>query len=179
MRRHPSERPQARARNRFRGVQSPGDKFLAPLAHQAQRAKLAATSSSADAAFGDIARSNLQLQCRHIQLRNDATQVWKNFPALIAGSAFGPSASDSGVALFAGFGFISGFFQRIDQQRPVFRIFRFAVRGFAKIFRGRGGIIAAQIQQAEIERIVVLVGIKIQRAEQTGGRAQLVFPRRA
>ena len=56
-----------------------------------------------------------QLQCRRVELGHDATQFRKTF-RLHRRQRVGAERFGHGVALFSGFRFISGFFQRIDQQ---------------------------------------------------------------
>src|ERR1700738_3153291 len=66
-----------------------------------------------------------------------------------------------GYALLVRLSFLPRFFQRLYEQRTVFWIFRLALGGFAESGRGGSEIAGLHGEQAEIKRIVVLIGIEI------------------
>src|SRR6266436_8324243 len=79
----------------------------------------------------------------------------------------GPECFGSGFAFLVSLALFSRFLQRLYEQDAVFGIFRLAFGGFAEGSGSGGEITRLQSEQAEIERIIVLIGIKI------GGAAKL------
>ena len=65
-----------------------------------------------------------------------------------------------GVALFVGFGFLPGLIQRLNQESTIFSVVGLALDGFAERSGRRVEIIGAKFEQAEVEGIVVFVGVE-------------------
>src|SRR5260370_37236689 len=79
----------------------------------------------------------------------------------------GAESFGSGFAFLVSLAFLTGFFQRLYEQDAVLGIFRLAFGGFAEGSGRSVEITRLQSEQAEIERIIVLIRIKI------GGAAKL------
>ena len=73
----------------------------------------------------------------------------------------GAECFGSGFPLLVSLAFPSRFLQRLHEQRAVFGIFWFALGGFPESDSSRREIAGLQSKQAEVKRIVVLIGIEI------------------